>query len=244
MTVMRIDQPDMRDTLPHGFRLQGSLTIACPQVNRDGTYRPCTKWTVHDPSRTLALIRGPLQRDLMCPYLPRMFRGRHRQLGARRRSRLSTSFKRYPQPPFEGKSMTRRQLLPSLVLLSVAASLAAGGWVLFLRPVLVHVVESQRDVPVQVFGLGTVEARIASKVGFKISGVLTELLADQGDCVPKDGEVPRFSMTSWRRMTPITNASELHQQTLGQCGWSDRPNSATGHDFDTPTSLAKFRSSG
>lgn len=36
---------------------------------------------------------------------------------------------------------------------------------------------------VQVFGLGTVEARVASKVGFKVAGILTELRADHGDRV-------------------------------------------------------------
>jgi HlyD family secretion protein len=88
--------------------------------------------------------------------------------------------------------MTRRQLLPSLLLLIVAASLAAGGWVLFLRPIQVQILEVQRDVPVQVFGLGTVESRVMSKVGFKVAGVLTDLVADQGDCVPKGGVLARL----------------------------------------------------
>jgi len=87
--------------------------------------------------------------------------------------------------------MTRRQLLLALVLLVVAASLVAG-WALFLRPIQVHVLEVQRDIPVQVFGLGTVESRITSKVGFKVAGVLTDLLADQGDCVAKGAVLARL----------------------------------------------------
>jgi HlyD family secretion protein len=54
--------------------------------------------------------------------------------------------------------MTRRRIWLSLVMLIVAASLAAG-WALFLRPIQVQVLGVQRDIPVQVFGLGTVESR-------------------------------------------------------------------------------------
>ncbi|MBZ0149334.1 MAG: biotin/lipoyl-binding protein, partial [Pseudorhodoplanes sp.] len=43
----------------------------------------------------------------------------------------------------------------------------------------------ERDIPVQVFGLGTVEARITSKIGFKVSGVLVDLRGDVGDRVAK-----------------------------------------------------------
>jgi HlyD family secretion protein len=47
-------------------------------------------------------------------------------------------------------------------------------------------------VAVQVFGLGTVEARIVSKVGFKVAGVLAELEADHGDCVAKGAVLARL----------------------------------------------------
>jgi HlyD family secretion protein len=36
-------------------------------------------------------------------------------------------------------------------------------------------------VPIQVFGLGTVEARVTSKLGFKVSGVLALLGQSQFD---------------------------------------------------------------
>ena len=77
--------------------------------------------------------------------------------------------------------MARRSLLLLAVLFSVGFGLAVGAWALFLRPVRVETVQAQRNVPVQVFGLGTVEARIVSKLGFKISGVLMDLRADEGD---------------------------------------------------------------
>ncbi len=42
----------------------------------------------------------------------------------------------------------------------------------------------RQDVPVEVYGLGSVEARVLSVVGFEVSGTIRELHADQGDRVP------------------------------------------------------------
>ena len=63
---------------------------------------------------------------------------------------------------------------------------------MFLRPIKVQVAHVERDVPVQVFGLGTVEARVTSKVGFKVSGVLVDLRADVGDRVAKGAVLARL----------------------------------------------------
>ena len=84
-------------------------------------------------------------------------------------------------------SMSRRHLL-FIVVLIAAAALGVSAWMLVLRPINVQVQGAERNVAVQVFGLGTVEARVTSKVGFKVSGVLLELRADVGHRVPK-GEV-------------------------------------------------------
>jgi HlyD family secretion protein len=43
-----------------------------------------------------------------------------------------------------------------------------------------------------VFGLGTVEARVTSKVGFKVSGVLVDLRADVGDRVARGAVLARL----------------------------------------------------
>jgi len=91
-----------------------------------------------------------------------------------------------------GRTMTIKRLLgPGLALL-VAAGLLTALWMAFLRPVAVAVAGSQRDVAVQVFGLGTVEARIASKAGFKIGGVLTDLRADLGDRIARGAVLARL----------------------------------------------------
>jgi len=88
--------------------------------------------------------------------------------------------------------MNRRRMAIVLAFLLAAAGFAAGAWALFLRPVAVRLLEIERDVPVQVFGLGTVEARTLSKVGLKVAGLLTELHADHGDTVAKGAVLARL----------------------------------------------------
>jgi HlyD family secretion protein len=65
---------------------------------------------------------------------------------------------------------------------------AGGTWILLLKPVEVQVVKTEQNVPIQVFGLGTVEAQIVSQIGFETAGTLVELHADHGDSV-KEGAV-------------------------------------------------------
>ncbi len=83
-----------------------------------------------------------------------------------------------------------RFLLAVIAVFVIAA--AAGIWAIFLRPVRVEVARVEHNVPVQVFGLGTVEARVTSKVGFKVSGVLVDLRADVGDRVAKGAVLARL----------------------------------------------------
>ena len=84
----------------------------------------------------------------------------------------------------------RLHLITSFVVLTLVVGLgAAYGW---WRPIEVWVARPQSDVSVQVFGLGTVEARVASKVGFKVAGILTELRADHGDRVASGAVLARL----------------------------------------------------
>jgi HlyD family secretion protein len=79
-----------------------------------------------------------------------------------------------------------RQILQRTVLLLVAAGLVgAVAWALLLRPVGVQVVETEQDVPIQAFGLGTVEAQVLSRVGFEVAGTLIALHADYGDRIAR-----------------------------------------------------------
>lgn len=78
-----------------------------------------------------------------------------------------------------------KRLLVLLVGLLAIGTAGLTAWKAILAPLSVEVSRAESDVPVQVFGLGTVEARIASRVGFKVSGVLVDLAADVGDRVAK-----------------------------------------------------------
>ncbi|MEA2836977.1 MAG: hypothetical protein QOD89_1527 [Bradyrhizobium sp.] len=53
----------------------------------------------------------------------------------------------------------------------------------FEREISVRTVAAEQNVEVRVFGIGTVEAQVVSKVGFQIAGKVVVLEADQGDFV-------------------------------------------------------------
>jgi HlyD family secretion protein len=84
------------------------------------------------------------------------------------------------------------------ILLAAGAALlalgAAGGvWALRHRPLDIPVAREERDVPVRVFGLGTIEAQIASRIGFEVAGTLAEVLVDHGDRVPAGTVLARLA---------------------------------------------------
>ena len=82
---------------------------------------------------------------------------------------------------------------------------------MLLRPISVQVARSERDVAVQVFGLGTVEARVQSKIGFKVSGVLADLEADVGDRVAKGAVLARLD--SREQEAQVARAKAAVQQS-------------------------------
>jgi len=67
-----------------------------------------------------------------------------------------------------------------LVLVGFAGVL---GWWEHFRPLTVTAAPVETNVRVEVFGLGTIGARVQSNVTFKVPGVLDRLYADQGDRV-------------------------------------------------------------
>lgn len=76
--------------------------------------------------------------------------------------------------------MNRRIILGTVLIVV----LAGFGWFFLTeRPITVTVAETEQNVSVRVYGLGTVEARIVSNVGFEVGAALTELGADSGDAV-------------------------------------------------------------
>ena len=71
--------------------------------------------------------------------------------------------------------------------IGAVAVLAIGAGVLFMteRPLTVTVVEPEPDVALRIYGLGTVEARVLTRVGFEVSATLLSLSADAGDRVAR-----------------------------------------------------------
>ncbi len=89
--------------------------------------------------------------------------------------------------------MSRRLLLRSLLALLVIGAVASAGFLfLYMRPIAVEVAQSEDQVPIEVFGLGTVEARVLSKVGFEVGAALVDLEVDHGDLVTKGDLLARL----------------------------------------------------
>jgi HlyD family secretion protein len=74
---------------------------------------------------------------------------------------------------------------------AASAVLVLGAGVLFLteRPLTVSVVQPEQDVALRIYGLGSVEARILSRVGFEVGAALTGLAVDVGDRVVRGQEL-------------------------------------------------------
>ncbi len=86
----------------------------------------------------------------------------------------------------------------SRLVLAAAFMAAAGiaGWQFVSnRPLPVRVASIEHDVPVRVFGLGTVEARILSRIGFELGATVVELKADHGDHVRRGDVLARLHAT-------------------------------------------------
>jgi HlyD family secretion protein len=65
-------------------------------------------------------------------------------------------------------------------------ALAIGGayYAWAIREIPLRVSAPEENVEVRVFGIGTVEAQVLSKVGFQVGGKIVAIHADQGDFVP------------------------------------------------------------
>jgi HlyD family secretion protein len=75
----------------------------------------------------------------------------------------------------------------------LAVLVVAGILLINRRPLAVTVAVPEQNVPIRVFGLGTAEARVLSKIGFEVGATLTELHADHGDRVEKGQVLARLN---------------------------------------------------
>lgn len=66
------------------------------------------------------------------------------------------------------------------------------------REITVQTIPVLRNVEVRVFGIGTVEAQVLSKIGFQIGGKVVSVTADQGDQVKAGAILAKLDDTSQR----------------------------------------------
>lgn len=100
-----------------------------------------------------------------------------------------------PTARTHGMSMLRRPVVRyGLMGLGMLALLLAATTIVKNRPLTVEVASVEQNVAVRVFGLGTVEARILSKIGFEVGATLAELNVDHGDRVHKGQVLARLSL--------------------------------------------------
>lgn len=86
----------------------------------------------------------------------------------------------------KARSLMRRPLVRYALAGAAILALALLAVAVFNnRPIAVQVATIQHNVPIRVFGLGTVEARVLSRVGFEVGATLAEVKADHGDRVSR-----------------------------------------------------------
>lgn len=89
-----------------------------------------------------------------------------------------------------GRPAARYALVAAGAAVAIVLAYAIYGH----RPISVQVASVERNVPIRVFGLGTVEARVLSKIGFEVGATLAELQADHGDRVTNGQVLARLSL--------------------------------------------------
>ncbi|HWT09261.1 MAG TPA: efflux RND transporter periplasmic adaptor subunit [Roseomonas sp.] len=109
--------------------------------------------------------------------------------------------------------MRLRRLLP---LLALAAIAGGGWWYVSQRPLGVPVAAVEQDVPVTGCGLGAVEARILSRIGFEVPGTLVEVLADHGDRVPAGAPLARLNAAGQQARLARAEAAVLSAEATAQ----------------------------
>ena len=105
--------------------------------------------------------------------------------------------------------IARYALATSGVLFAIAVALIVYA----NRPIAVEVASIEKNVPIRVFGLGTVEARVMSKIGFEVGATLVELHADHGDRVTKGQVLARLASSEQEAKVAKARAALLIAET-------------------------------
>jgi len=91
------------------------------------------------------------------------------------------------------RSVRSRWFKTGFAVMVILIAITAAAFIYMNRPIAVQVATIEENVPVRVFGLGTVEARVVSKIGFEVGATLVELNADHGDSVTKGQVLARLN---------------------------------------------------
>jgi len=103
--------------------------------------------------------------------------------------------------------MSRSWFKIALMMIVGIVLIAAGFFIYANRPISVHVASLEKNIAVRVFGLGTVEARVRSSVGFEVGATLIELNADHGDSVGKGDVLARLNLGEQEAKVAKANAA-------------------------------------
>jgi len=109
----------------------------------------------------------------------------------------------------------RRSLKLAAVVLVLAAAAAGIAWQR-LRPLPVPVAPVVQDVPVRVFGLGTVEAQVLSRIGFDVAGTLRSVHADHGDRVAEGDLLAELSDATQAARVARAEAAVMSAEAVAQ----------------------------
>lgn len=102
--------------------------------------------------------------------------------------------------------MRRRTQLAAALAGAALVLLAALYWSR-TRELSLAVAQPQKDIEVRVFGIGTVEAQVLSKIGFQVAGKISALAADQGDLVKAGTPLARLDDQSQRARLAKSDAA-------------------------------------
>lgn len=104
--------------------------------------------------------------------------------------------------------MKSRTVKLATVLLAALVVGGGGYYWRFMREVPVRTAALQQNVEVRVFGIGTIEAQIVSKVGFQITGKVIAVEADQGDVVKADALLAKLDDAAQRAKLRKSEAAQ------------------------------------
>lgn len=101
-----------------------------------------------------------------------------------------------------------RLLKSAIGLAAVLLVLGGGYYWRFAREISVRVAAPEQNVEVRVFGIGTIEAQVVSKVGFQIAGKVIAIEADQGDFVKSGAVLAKLDDESQRAKLKKSEAAQ------------------------------------